>query len=67
MNRLTPHQQRVIIEKDELYLKLGRLEVFMAGVIYGQLDEAEQDRLKRQHDAMETYLKILQERIEAWG
>lgn len=63
---LPPHQQRVLDEKIALDDKLDKLSKFFGGSIYAGLDHEEQDRLQEQHAAMETYSRILGERIAAF-
>ena len=66
MAKLLGYQQRVIEEKEELFVRLGKLEVFLTTLQFSELPEAEQERLKRQQAVMEQYLGILNERIDAW-
>jgi hypothetical protein len=63
---LPPHQQRVVDELAELESKRVKLKAFFDTPIYAGLHEDEQQRLARQHDAMEVYGVILAERIAAF-
>lgn len=60
------YQRRVVIEKKELDERLGRLQLFLDGDIFSDLNEAEKNRLERQEEVMIEYSKILNERIEAF-
>lgn len=60
------HQERVIVEKDELDAKLARLRSFIGNETYLALDEAEQSRLQRQAEVMSQYSSLLAERIAAF-
>jgi len=57
------HQQRVVDEKKDLDVKLERLNTFFGTELFSRLDEGEQDRLRRQANAMGEYSAILGERI----
>jgi hypothetical protein len=63
---LGPWQERVVMERELLNDKIGNLTAFLSSEKFGELPEAEQDRLTRQLDAMTTYRSILSERIKAW-
>ena len=65
-NELAPHQQRVIVEKEELDDKIKKLLAFTKGEIYRQLPADERDRLRRQFNLMDEYSKVLGERIDAF-
>lgn len=59
-----PHQQRVIVECDELTDKLNALNSFVeSNDLYKKLDSKEQRRLQRQLTFMELYWAVLMERI----
>ena len=59
-----PHQQRVINEKNELQDKFSKLGAFILdNPIFPALDPEEQDDLQDQYVAMQTYLQILEKRI----
>lgn len=61
---LPPHQQRVLDEKQDLDLRIARLDEFMRrNPTFPTLDAAERDRLEIQLDLMRDYSGILGERI----
>ncbi len=64
---LLPHQARLIIERDDLAEKLQKLTIFFDTESFKNIDSAEQKRLIRQASFMRGYLKILNERIQAFG
>jgi hypothetical protein len=66
MTTLLPYQQRVIEERDDLDCKINNLSIFISGSEFDETSHAEQDRLYRQLESMESYLYILNERIEAF-
>lgn len=57
------YQVRVIQERIDLYEKITKLDGFMRSSTFTSLDEYEQERLRRQYEAMITYSSILKERI----
>ena len=59
-------QQRVVDEREALDGKLNKLCKFLTSDIFKGLPIEEQGRLRRQHSAMDTYSKILGERIVAF-
>jgi len=62
-----PHQQRVVDEAKELFLKLDALSGFIIdSPIFEKLDSEEQSRLRRQLIVMIDYHNILEERINAF-
>jgi hypothetical protein len=63
---LQPHQQRVVTEKDELDVKIDKLDTFRAGTIFPTLAEDEQDRLNKQLSFMRQYSGVLADRIAAF-
>lgn len=63
---MQPFQQRVVDEKHELDVKLGKLMEFLNTDVYSKLAEAEKDRLVRQLMYMGQYSKVLGERIAAF-
>ena len=65
-NKMKPHQERVVTEKNELDDKRQKLTAFIGGEVYRTLDAVEQSRLNRQLEAMTLYANILGERIEAF-
>lgn len=61
---LPPHQQRVLDEVRELTERLSKLDAFILdNPLYAGLPTDEQDRLRKQSQAMATYAGILNERI----
>jgi hypothetical protein len=66
MTTLLPYQQRVIEERDDLDCKINSLSIFISSPEFDETSHAEQDRLYRQLESMESYLYILNERIEAF-
>ena len=66
MNQILPHQERVLVEKVELDLKMDSLGKFFETTLYDALTTAERGRLQRQFAAMQVYSKILGERIAAF-
>jgi hypothetical protein len=66
-SNIPPHQQRVIDEKCQLDTRLQALEKFISGsVVWPGLPTPEQQRMRRQRDAMVQYSSILAERIESF-
>jgi hypothetical protein len=63
---LQAHQQRVVAEQKELFDRIQKLTAFTNGAMWGQIDRAERERLKRQLTAMEQYDAVLLERIAAF-
>lgn len=63
---MLPHQQRVVLEADELEELLIKLKAFLMSELYSKLDAAEQSRLQEQSEHMARYLGVLRERIEAF-
>jgi hypothetical protein len=55
---------RVRSERDELSLRLVRLDDFLVSKKFKDLKEPVQELMTEQADAMETYLSILDERLE---
>lgn len=66
---MLPHQQRVVDERNELVSKMAKLYDFIdeANPIFSKLDDAERDRLVRQHGHMTRYAEVLDERIAAFA
>jgi len=56
-------QERVVQERINLDEKITKLNGFMRSSTFTSLDEYEQERLRRQYEAMITYSSILMERI----
>lgn len=63
---MAPHQQRVVEEKADLDVKLGKLMIFNTSDVCRALPEDERKRLIAQQDAMTTYSLILEQRISAF-
>lgn len=61
------YQSRVIEEKQELDFKLTKIHAFISSQQFQAVNQAEQERLKRQFQAMSTYSQVLGERIAAFG
>ena len=62
--QLQPHQQLVLDEKQDLDLRIARLDEFMRrNPTFTTLDAPERDRLEIQLDLMRDYSGILGERI----
>jgi hypothetical protein len=59
-------QQRVIDEKKQLDERIEKLAIFIQGELYNTLDPVEQKRLTDQIHAMDSYARILGQRIGAW-
>lgn len=67
MQLLQPHQQRVVMEKEELDKRARALSEFIGtSHTFTTLDPAEQERLKGQNDVMWQYSEILGARIAAF-
>lgn len=60
-------KDRVRAEKSDLDAKREKLLEFMKTERFVALTEAEQERLVKQYDVMGLYLRILRERIAAFG
>ena len=63
---MQPHQERVVTEKEELDMKIEKLDSFRAGEIFPTLPEDEQDRLNKQLSFMRQYSGVLADRIAAF-
>lgn len=63
--KLPPHQFRMLKEKVELDQKVAALVRFINGPKFPEVDPAEQDRLKAQANAMQSYVDILEARLAA--
>jgi hypothetical protein len=60
------HQKRVVEEAKELKTKLDKLGEFIAGDMFVNVVEDEQNRLIRQERIMTEYYDVLTERIDAF-
>ena len=61
----TSHVQRMGLEFGSLDGNIERLEAFITTRTFADLDDAEQNRMKRQLVAMREYRDVLKERIDA--
>lgn len=64
---MLPHQQRVVEEHDELYVRWVRLGAFLGNATQAQVDQMgieEYRRLSMQYTIMGQYATILAERID---
>lgn len=61
---MSPHQERVVAEKQELDEKRTKLAAFIVGPIFSALDEIDRDLLTEQNDIMYEYSDVLRRRIE---
>lgn len=59
----SPHQNRVIVEAEELEDKLRKLAEFLKSPKFSELTAIEQELLSAQALVMTEYLSILNERI----
>lgn len=60
-----PHEQRVIVEANELGIKTHNLSVFInTNPIFEKLSSGEAERLTLQYNLMKSYFEILEKRIE---
>ena len=65
---MEPYQERVVKEREELNIKIGKLSDFIADPQFSTLvDVDEQERLKWQFICMSLYSTILHERIAAFA
>ena len=64
---LSPHQQRVLDEKQDLDIRITKLDEFIErNALFRQLDSDEQARMRRQLDVMRELSVILGDRISAF-
>ncbi len=63
---MEPHQERVIIERDELEAKIGKLELFFYSHTFALLPIEERMRLGKQLSHMRDYRDALVDRIAAF-
>lgn len=66
MSELKPYQQRVVVEHDELTVKLDKLRAFLASDTIETISRAELVVLGMQLLAMECYAGVLRSRIETF-
>lgn len=67
MNKLQPHQQRVVDEKNELDAKTEALSDFLRTDFFHTLSTDEQGRMRAQRLIMCAYSSILGSRIAAFA
>lgn len=60
---LQPHEQRVVLERDELDTKRRALETFLTSPMFYTLAQVERHLLHSQWRAMTVYCDILDQRI----
>ncbi len=65
-NEMAPHQERVVVERDELSDKLTKLTSFLVSDKIMSVHAEEASRLMKQASIMKEYLAILDERIAAF-
>lgn len=63
IRELKPHEQRVVVEHDELAVKLEALQAFMLTSTFESLEDEDQDLLEKQCDNMSDYLWCLAARM----
>lgn len=63
MPTLQPHQQRVVVEKAELDLKLNALNEFTGTETFQDLPSEDRWLLDQQYQAMSAYSAVLARRI----
>lgn len=61
-----PHQERVVIEREELNERRTKLISFIETATFDRLNGAEKERLKRQAAIMTDYFVVLGERINSF-
>lgn len=67
VSSLPPHQQRVLDEKQELDIRITKLDEFIERTaLFRQLDSGEQARMRRQLDVMRELSVILGDRISVF-
>lgn len=64
---MKPYQERVLIEKQELDVRLSRLNDFISSDSFYSVPTSEQDMLKDQLIAMQVYSEILANRIAGFN
>ena len=66
LDNLEPHEERMIVEAQDLTERLDKLNAFINGrgsnEYYG-LGDIEKELMVKQHDVMKSYLATLNERI----
>lgn len=65
---MLPHQQRVVDEKNELFDKIDKLDVFIkTNPIFGQMEEQDKELLEEQLQHMSAYWDVLKQRVEGFA
>mgnify|MGYP000844660254 CR=1 FL=1 len=64
---MKPYQERVLIEQQELDVKLTRLNDFITSDSFCSVPTIEQDMMKDQLIAMQVYSRILADRIDGFN
>lgn len=65
--QLAPHQQRVVVERDQLHQRLTLLINFIEGPHFNRASSAEQNLLNIQARQMRDLLDTLNLRIKLWS
>ena len=64
---MLPHQQRVVDEKNELFDKIDKLDVFIkTNPIFGQMEQQDKELLEEQLQHMNAYWNVLRQRVESF-
>ena len=64
---MLPHQQRVVDEKNELFDKIYKLDVFIkTNPIFGQMEQQDKELLEEQLQHMKAYWNVLRQRVESF-
>lgn len=66
-SKLLPYQERVVVEHQELGIKINKLDTFMASDAFRALSDRERETLRQQQRAMWDYCGALGDRIEDFG
>lgn len=61
---MQPYQERVVAERDDLQGKIDRLLAFINGDTFKTIGNGEQGRLREQFTHMDSYVAVLQRRID---
>ena len=64
---LQHYQQRVVDERNDLEVKIGKLQTFITSDGFSDVSPDEQGRLVLQHHIMTAYSLVLEQRMEAFG
>ena len=67
MSELKAYQQRVIVERDDLFIKLESLRCFLHNPIDHPIPQDERRRITKELHLMQDYLHILNEQIRNFG